>query len=108
MTLPAAALSGSAQAVAEGVWTVVAGLSALSALGGVVAFSVGLTRAKVLAPSGIWVFLAGMTLGLVSESFEQSLRGPVPWLADALPPIGFMIAGVGLVLLGRSARAVEG
>lgn len=103
-----AILSGAAQSVAEGVWLVAAAVAALSALAGVIAFSVAMTRAKVLAPVGIWVFLGGMTLGLVSESFEQSLRGPVPWLADVLPPLGFVMAGVGLVLLGRSARLVEG
>jgi hypothetical protein len=103
-----AALSGTAQSIAEGAWTVVAGLAALSALGGVLAFSAGMTRARVLAPAGIWVFLGGMTLGLVSESFEQSLDGSVPWLADVLPPLGFVAAGAGLVLLGRSARQVEG
>ena len=102
-----AALSGTAQSVAEGVWLVVAALAALSALGGVVAFSVGLTRARVLAPAGIWTFLAGMTLGLVSESFEQSLDGTVPWLADVLPVLGFVGAGVGLVVLGLSARRAE-
>ncbi|GAB3242789.1 hypothetical protein [Nocardioides dilutus] len=103
-----AALSGTAQSVAEGLWTVVAGLAALSALGGVVAFAVGLTRGRVLAPAGIWLFLGGMVVGLVSESFEQSLDGTVPWLADVLPPAGFMAAGVGLVVLGMSARRVEG
>jgi hypothetical protein len=103
-----AALSGTAQSIAEGAWTVVAGIAALSALGGVLAFSAGMTRARVLAPAGIWVFLGGMTLGLVSESFEQSLDGSVPWLADVLPPLGFVAAGAGLVLLGRSARQVEG
>jgi hypothetical protein len=102
-----AALSGSAQSVAEGTWLVVAALSALSALAGVVGFSVAMTRAGVLAPSGIWVFLGGMTFGLVSESFEQSLPGDVPWLADVLPPSGFIAAGLGLVLLGLSARRVE-
>ena len=102
-----ASVSGSAQAVAEGTYLVVAGLAALSALGGVIAFSAGMTRARILAPAGIWVFLGGMTLGLVSESFEQSLDGTVPWLADVLPPLGFVLAGVGLVLLGRSARTVE-
>lgn len=103
-----AALSGTAQSVAEGLWALVAGLSALSALGGLIAFSIGLTRGRVLAPAGIWLFLSGMTLGLVSESFEQSLTGTVPWLADVLPPMGFMTAGVGLVALGLSARRVEG
>lgn len=102
-----ALLDGSAQAVAEGTWLVVAALASLSALAGVVAFSVGMSRARVLAAGGIWVFLAGMTAGLVSESFEQSLRGQVPWLADVLPPAGFMVAGAGLLLLGRSARRLE-
>lgn len=103
-----AALSGPAQSVAEGLWAVVAGLAALSALGGVLAFSFGLTRGRVLAPAGIWLFLGGMVVGLVSESFEQSLDGTVPWLADVLPPVGFMAAGAGLVALGMSARRVEG
>jgi len=103
-----AALSGTAQAVAEGVWLVVAAVAALSALAGVVCFSAGLTRARVLSSLGIWVFLGGMTLGLVTESFEQSLAGEVPWLADVLPPLGFIAAGVGMLALGMSARRVEG
>ena len=69
-------------------------------------FSIGLTRARVLDPRGIWLFLGGMVLGLVSESFEQSLRGPVPWLADLLPVVGFIGAGAGLIVLGLSARRV--
>jgi hypothetical protein len=103
-----AALSGTAQAVAEGAWLVVGLLSVLAALGGVIAFSIGLTRARILSAVGIWVFLAGMTVGLVSETFEQSLSGAVPWLADVVPVVSFVAAGVGLLLLGRSARAVEG
>lgn len=102
-----AALSGTAQSVAEGVWSVAAVLAAASALVGVVMFSIGLTRAGVVRAGGIWVFLVAMTAGLVSESFEQSLRGPVPFLADLLPPLLFMAAGGGLVLLGWSARTVE-
>ena len=102
-----AALSGTAQAVAEGVWLVVAAAAALSLLVGVVSFSLGLTRARVLSPLGIWVFLGGMTVGLVSESFEQSLAGEVPWLADVIPPLAFIAAGAGLVALGASARRVE-
>lgn len=101
-----AALSGAAQAAAEGVWTLVAALAAMSALAGVVLFATGLTRAGVLSPTGVWLFLAGMAGGLVAESVEQLLSGPVPWLADVLPPAGFVTAGVGLLLLGRSAAAV--
>ena len=66
-------------------------------------FSVGMTRAKVFPAAAIWVFLGGMVAALVSEAFEQTLRGPVPWLADTLPPLGFMVAGAGLLAIGYSA-----
>jgi peptidoglycan/LPS O-acetylase OafA/YrhL len=92
----------------EVVWLVLAGVSAIASLGGVIAFSTGMTRAQVLAPAGIWAFLGGMTVGLVSESVEQSLDGTVPWLADVLPVVGFIVAGLGLVRVGLSARTVEG
>lgn len=94
--------------VGETAWLALAALSALAALVGAVSFSVGLSRARVLAPGGIWTFLGGMTLGLASESFEQSLDGTVPWLADVLPLVGLVVAGLGLVGLGVSARRVEG
>ncbi len=45
----------------------------------------------------------GMFVGLVSEASEQSLRRPVAWLADALPPLGFVVAGMGMLAIGRSA-----
>lgn len=101
-----AALDGTAQVVAEGAFTVLGVASVLALLGGVLSFSVGMTRARVLPRAAIWVFLGGMTLALVSEAFEQSLRGPVPTLADVLPVVGFVVAGVGLILLGRAAWAL--
>ncbi len=101
-----AVLDGAAQAVAEGVFAVLGVVTVLALLVGVVSFSVGMTRAGVFPRSAIWVFLGGMTLALGSEAFEQSLRGPVPTAADVLPVAGFVIAGLGLVLLGRSAVAV--
>jgi len=101
-----AMLDGTAQSIAETVYLALLAVAAVSALAGIVMFSIGLTRARVLDPRGIWLFLGGMVLGLVSESFEQSLRGPVPWLADLLPVVGFIGAGAGLIVLGLSARRV--
>ena len=101
-----AMLDGTAQSIAEAAYLALGAGAALSALVGIVLFSVGMTRARVLDSRGIWIFLTGMVLGLVSESFEQSLRGPVPWLADLLPVVGFVVAGIGLVVLGLSARRV--
>lgn len=98
-----AAVSGGVQAVVEAVFLVVGGAATLALLLGVVLFSVGMTRARVFPPAAIWVFLGGMVVGLVSELFEQSLQGPVPWLADTLPPLGFVVAGLGLVAIGRAA-----
>lgn len=98
-----AAVSGNAQTVVEAVFMVVGGAATLALLLGIVLFSVGMTRARVLPPAAIWVFLGGMIVALVSELFEQSLQGPVPWLADTLPPLGFVIAGIGLLAIGRAA-----
>jgi hypothetical protein len=61
-------------------------------------------RAGVFPRTAIWVFLAGMAVGLLAEAFEQSLTGQVPVAADLMPVLGFMVAGVGMVLLGLAAR----
>ena len=98
-----AVLSGAAQQWAEGVFAVLGAISILALLVGVVAFSVGMTTARVFPRAAIWVFLAGMALALLTEMFEQSLSGGVPTVADVLPVVGFMVAGAGLLVLGRSA-----
>lgn len=98
-----AAVSGGAQDVAEAGFMLIGGLAGLVTLLGIVLFSVGMTRARVFPAAAIWVFLGGMVLAFVSEAFEQSLRGPVPWLADTLPPLGFVVAGLGLLAIGYSA-----
>jgi hypothetical protein len=83
----------------------VGGVATMALLLGIVFFSVGMTRARVFPPAAIWVFLGGMLVGLVSEMFEQSLQGPVPWLADTLPPLGFLVGGLGLLAIGHAALA---
>lgn len=98
-----AAVSGGVQTLVEVVFMAVGGAATLALLLGIVLFSVGMTRAKVFHPAAIWVFLGGMVVALVSELFEQNLQGPVPWLADTLPPLGFIVAGIGLLAIGRAA-----
>jgi len=98
-----AAVSGGAQDVAEAGFMLVGGVAGLATLLGIVLFSVGMTRARVFPAAAIWVFLGGIVVAFVSEAFEQSLRGPVPWLADTLPPLGFVVAGLGLLAIGHSA-----
>jgi hypothetical protein len=101
-----AVVSGGVQTVVEAVFMLVGGAATLALLLGIVLFSVGMTRARVFPPAAIWVFLGGMVLALVSELLEQSLQGPVPWLADTLPPLGFVVAGFGLLTIGRAALDV--
>jgi hypothetical protein len=98
-----AAVSGSVQGVAEAVFMVVGAVAGFAVLLGVVLFSLGMTRARVYPPAAVWVFLGGIVLAFVSETYEQTLRGPVPWLADTLPPLGFVATGLGLLAIGRSA-----
>jgi len=98
-----AALSGTAQEVVEGVFAVLGVASVLALFTGVLSFSIGMTLARVFPRPAIWVFLGGMALALLTEAFEQSLSGTVPTVADVLPVLGFMVAGGGLLMLGRSA-----
>lgn len=101
------AVGGAAQDVAEAAFGIVGALAGVAALVGVVLFSVGMTRARVFPRAAIWVFLGGLVLAAASEAFEQTLRGPVPLLADVLPPLGFVVAGLGLLAIGRAALAMN-
>jgi hypothetical protein len=92
-----------AEDTGETVVAVLAALSALAALVGLVLFGIGMTKSRFYPAVGMWLFLGGMVVALVSESVEQSLQGPVPTLADILPPAGFVVAGVGLIVLGYAA-----
>jgi len=98
-----AVLSGAAQEWAEGIFAVLGVVSVLALFVGVLSFSVGMTLARVFPRPAIWVFLGGMALALLTEAFEQSLSGTVPTVADVLPVVGFMVAGGGLLMLGRAA-----
>ncbi len=102
-----AAVDGAAQDVAETVFLIVAAVAAVATLVGIVLFAVGMSRAGVLPAPAIWIVLGGMVLAIVSESFEQSLRGPVPLLADFLPPAGFIIAGIGMLMIGSAALRLQ-
>lgn len=77
-----AVVDGRAQDVAEGIFTVVGATAGVAAL-------------------------AGIVMAILSESSEQALRGPVPFLADVLPPLGFIVAGIGLLMIGRSALRLQ-
>jgi hypothetical protein len=103
-----AALSGTAQAWAEGAFAVLGVASVLALFAGVLSFSVGMTRARVFPRPAIWVFLGGMALALVAEAFEQSLSGAVPGLADLLPVVGVVVAGCGLLMLGSATLRLAG
>jgi hypothetical protein len=98
-----AVLSGTAQEWVEGVFAVLGVVSVLALFVGVLSFAVGMTLARVFPRPAIWVFLGGMAPALLTEAFEQSLTGTVPTAADVLPVLGFIVAGLGLLMLGRVA-----
>ena len=80
----------------------VAGLVAL--LVGLCLVTLGMLRSGAHPTWGVVLFGPGMVLALMTESFEQTLSGAVPVLADVLPPTFFFLSGVGLVAVARSAR----
>lgn len=58
-------------------------------------------RRSALSPLGrigLKVAVCALVVAIASEVFEQSLTGPVPRLADVVPPLAFFLTGVGLLL----------
>lgn len=51
-----------------------------------------------LGQIGLKVAVSALVVAIASEVFEQSLTGPVPTLADLVPPLAFFLTGVGLLL----------
>ncbi len=101
--LLAGSIPSAAQRAAEDLYAPVGLVALVLVVLGVVGLGIGMARAAILSRTAIWVWIGGMGTALASEAFEQSLRGPVPAVADALPVIGFVLAGCGLLMLGRSA-----
>lgn len=42
--------------------------------------------------------MCALVVAIASEVVEQSPTGPVPTLADVVPPLAFVLTGVGLLL----------
>ena len=47
---------------------------------------------------GLTVAASALVVAIASETYEQSLTGPVPTLADVVPPLAFVLTGVGLLM----------
>jgi hypothetical protein len=99
-----AVVSDALASVLEPIVMGLAALAALAFMAGIAMAGAGMRRAAMLPGTAVWVFLVGMLVAAASEAFEQSLQGPVPWLADVLPPAGFIVGGIGLLALGIAAR----
>jgi hypothetical protein len=85
-----------------------AAAGAAAAMAGLVLLTVGLVRTRRYPLTAIVMFAPGLLLALATESFEQSLSGTVPWLADLLPPLLFACAGAGLLWIAASASHRSG
>lgn len=100
-------VAANAAPAVERVVIAVGALSGVALLTGLILFGMGMLKAGVLPSVGIWVFLGGVVVALVTEIAEQSLSGPVPRVMDVAPPLGFIVAGLGLVYLGRAISKMD-
>lgn len=92
---------------AEAAVIVIAALCGLAIVAGLVLFGFGMLKAGLLPAVGIWLFLGGVVFAMGTEIAEQFLSGTVPWVMDVAPPLGFVIAGLGLLSVGRAAWSRE-
>ena len=67
---------------------------------------------SLVAPFGLAVrrrrafplFVGGLVIALVSEVLEQAVfPDSVPWLADVVPPVAFVVTGIALLAVARDA-----
>ena len=61
----------------------------------------------VLPALGICLFLGGIVFFVLTEAAEQSLSGTIPWAMDVAPPLGLVVAGLGLLHVGRAAWRLD-
>ena len=99
------ALPARAQTVTEPLLMLVAGVAALTAVGGLILLSAGMVRAGVYPVLAVALFGPGLVLALVAELVEQTLTGTVPMILDVLPPTLFVASGLGLLGIVAAARA---
>lgn len=97
-----------ARGVAEGAVIAVAALCAAAVVAGLVLFGLGMLKAGVLPAVGISLFLGGVVFAMGTEVAEQSVFETVPWLMDVAPPLGFIVAGLGILYVGRAAWLLDG
>lgn len=102
--LVVASLDGAVRDAVETTVLLGAVVAVMTLLLGLVGLTVGMLRAAVLSRPAVATFAGGLALALVAETFEQSLRGPVPVVADVLPVLGFVVTGLGLLLISRAVR----
>lgn len=99
---------GSVRGTAETVVVLAALVAVVAFLLGLVGLTIGMLRAALLSRPAVATFAGGLALALGAETFEQTLRGPVPVIADVLPVLGFVVTGLGLLLISRSVRQLSG
>ena len=90
--------------VVEPLLLLAAGVAALVAIAGLGCLTAGMLRAGTYPRAAVLLFGPVLLLGLVAEVVEQSMSGGIPTVLDVLPPVLFLVSGLGLLGIVRSAR----